>query len=371
MSSPSSSYRTWWSRGAVAGLATALAAVFVTPALAGGSKPTPAPKPTGKPATPTESFGSLAELEGAADEAEAASAKELRKARYQKVVAYLASKPDATDKEKALSTAMDLAEEIEAWAQTVEHANAYLKAYPEGGEKLNALVTKAGALAHVGKKDETMAAYNAAFEAMDVDATNPNTVLGAYLAYADFLLGDGDVDGARAAYQSLKDKFASHQAGGQIAQIATSFENNLDSIGQDATAFPEASKDVEGKPVSVADFKGKVVLIQFWATWCPPCRAEMPNIIKAYKRFKDKGFDVLGVSRDRPPEGEQKLVDYAKAKGMPWRQVSYKGGADEIAEAYGVNGIPHTVLVGRDGKVVRVGVRGEALQRALEKLFGK
>jgi thiol-disulfide isomerase/thioredoxin len=350
-----------------AAVALAASIPFAVPAaFAGGGKPAPAAKPGAKPAT--EKYASLGDLETAADAAEAAAQKDLRRARYEKVVAYIAANPDAKDRERAVGTAMDLAEEVEAWAKAVEHADAYLKAYEKGERRIDALLTKAGALTHVGTKDTTKAAYDAAFEAVDVEKTNPNLVLGAYSSYADYLVDQNDLEGAKAACQAAKDKFASHEASSQIAGLVEGWAKNLEMIGTDAIEIPANAKDLEGKPVTLADYKGKVVLIDFWATWCGPCRAEMPNVIKAYTKYRAKGFEVLGISLDRPGDVE-KLKSYIKDKAMPWRQVHYSEGPNDVATAYGVEGIPHTVLVGADGKVIRIGLRGPGLEKALAKLF--
>ena len=354
--------------------ATALAALglvasipFAAPAaFAGGGKSTPPPaKPAAKPA---EKYASLADLEAAADETEAAAHKDLRRARYEKVVAYLAANPEAKDREQAVGTAMDLAEEVEEWAKAVEHADAYLKAYEKGERRVDVLFSKAGALTHVGAKEATVAAYADAFAAVDVEKTNPNVVLGACAAYADYLMDQNDVEGARGAYQKVKDLYASHPAADQIAGLLEGWAKNLDQIGADAIAFPDGAKDLDGKPVTLADFKGKVLLIDFWATWCGPCRAEMPNVIKAYTKYHAKGFEVLGVTLDRAHDAD-KVKAFIKDKGMPWRQCYYENGDNEVAKAYNVEGIPHTVLVGGDGKVLRIGLRGPALEKALERLF--
>ena len=168
-------------------------------------------------------------------------------------------------------------------------------------------------------------------------------------------------------WQKLKDFYAGAGFSDDVAKLAEGQMKPLEAIGQEATAIPESAKDLAGKAVTLADYKGKVLLIDFWATWCGPCRAEMPHVIAAYKKFHDKGFEVLGVSLDRPND-VQKLKDYIKDKDMPWRQVHYMG-ENEVATAYGVEGIPHTVLVDREGKVVRVGLRGEALSKKLGQLL--
>jgi len=133
--------------------------------------------------------------------------------------------------------------------------------------------------------------------------------------------------------------------------------------GSDPVAF--TAKDLDGKSVSPADYKGKVLLIDFWATWCGPCMGELPNVLKAYEQYHDKGFEILGVSLDR--DGDRaKLESVMKEKGMTWRQIyDGKWWASEIAVLHDVQAIPFTILIGRDGKVVGTNLRGEKLGPAV------
>ncbi len=139
------------------------------------------------------------------------------------------------------------------------------------------------------------------------------------------------------------------------------------SAGQKAPAFH--AKTVDGKTVNFPDdYKGKVVLLDFWATWCPPCRAELPRVVAAYNKFHDKGFEIVSVSLDQPQHGPA-LLQFVRDNNMTWPQI-YDGGywKAAIAVQYGVEAIPCPVLVDGDtGKIIATdtGALGRNLETAL------
>lgn len=140
-------------------------------------------------------------------------------------------------------------------------------------------------------------------------------------------------------------------------------------LGQKAMDFTQ--NDVNGKPVRLSDFKGKYVLIDFWASWCGPCRQENPNVLRAYNKYKDQNFTVLGVSLDNPGQKEAWL-QAIKEDGLSWTQVSdLKGGNNEVAEMYQVKSIPTNFLVGPDGKILAKNLRGADLENKILELLDK
>lgn len=138
-------------------------------------------------------------------------------------------------------------------------------------------------------------------------------------------------------------------------------------VNQVAPDFSAATPD--GKTLKLSDLRGKYVLLDFWASWCGPCRAENPNVVKAYNRFKDKNFDILGVSLDRTGD-EQKWTAAIAKDGLTWHHVSdLKWWDSAVAKLYMINSIPQNFLLDPQGRIIAMNLRGEALEEALEKVI--
>jgi thiol-disulfide isomerase/thioredoxin len=128
-------------------------------------------------------------------------------------------------------------------------------------------------------------------------------------------------------------------------------------------------KDTNGKTLSLAKYKGKVVLLDFWATWCQPCKVEMPNVIRIHKKFNPKGFEIIGISLDSDARA---LENFVKANGIAWPQYfDGKGWKNDVAGLYRVRSIPATYLIDKKGKIRYQSLRGAELEKAVEQLLSE
>ncbi len=137
---------------------------------------------------------------------------------------------------------------------------------------------------------------------------------------------------------------------------------------QPGMVAPEFTQnDTAGNPVNLSDFKGKYLLIDFWASWCGPCRRANPTVVAAYQKFESKGFTILGVSMDKDRE---KWLQAISKDGLTWKHVSTLEGWDNpVGKLYGVNSIPHAILIDPEGKIIKRGLHAEELDSLLSELI--
>ena len=218
------------------------------------------------------------------------------------------------------------------------------------------------------KTEELVAQINAAREngktlLFDFIKANINNELGEYM----FMTSSGmfEVEEQKKILDMASEEYkASDNVQRIIARIETVEKV---AIGRDFVDI--TMENPEGETISLSDYagKGKYVFIDFWAAWCGPCINEMPNVVEAYKKYKDKGLEIVGVSLDQDKE---KWIEGIKELEMTWPQMSdLKLWESEAVELYGFRGIPHTVLLDKEGKIIAKDLRGEALHEKLAELL--
>ncbi len=195
----------------------------------------------------------------------------------------------------------------------------------------------------------------------DAVLAKPNTMLAAYLLFsgAHAQTSPAQIDSLLAIVAGVPANAFTDSLVVRRGRLAAT------AVGVEAPDFTQAQPD--GTPLSLSSLRGKLVLIDFWASWCGPCRVENPNVVKLYDRFKDRGFDILGVSLDSNRDAWLKAI---ADDGLAWNHVSdLKFWQNAVAVQYGVRSIPHTVLVGPDGVIIAKNLRGAALEAKVAELL--
>jgi thiol-disulfide isomerase/thioredoxin len=158
----------------------------------------------------------------------------------------------------------------------------------------------------------------------------------------------------------------------QIQKMGESFAGTLRRLSLPGHPMEISGTLLNGKPFDQKTLAGKVVLVDFWATWCGPCVAEIPNVLEQYEKYHKDGFEVVGISLDQEREALEKFVTEQK---LPWpilfEEPKGDGWQHPLATFYGISGIPTVVLIGRDGNVITLDARGEKLGERLDAIFKK
>ncbi|MGB3008161.1 MAG: TlpA disulfide reductase family protein [Chitinophagaceae bacterium] len=193
---------------------------------------------------------------------------------------------------------------------------------------------------------------------------NPSSPIAMY-ALQQYAGWDIDADKIEPLFNALSEKIRSYPS-------AVDFQMNLETAqktGIGKTAMEFTQNDTLGIPVSLSAFRGRYVLVDFWASWCGPCRSENPNVVKVFNKYKDRNFHIIGVSLDRPGQNAKWMKAINDDK-LRWTHVSdLKFWDNEVAKQYGIKAIPQNLLIDPSGKIIAKNLRGEELEAKLGELI--
>ena len=273
---------------------------------------------------------------------------------------YLRQNPKAEDRDQAYAALFNKAIEHDWFSEAEEQGRQYLKSDPEGPVKALAQIILTMGRAQAGQFDEALKRFR---ELMQGIGQNEQEEFAASFSenLATAAITAGEFGIAREVYAALLSRFSDSP---NLRQKVQRDLKRLDKVGKPAPSF--TSEDITGKTVRLEAYRGKYVLIDFWATWCAPCIGEVPRLQAAYRTYHGAGFEIIGVSLD---ESKTAVVDFAKARNIPWPQLHNASGSADLVEGFGVSSIPATYLIDPRGTIIRLDVRGKALEETLSRLI--
>ncbi len=189
----------------------------------------------------------------------------------------------------------------------------------------------------------------------------------AFFAASQYAGWNIDVDKIEAILKQLPEEQKQYNSTKKLFGIVETAKKTA--IGKTALDFTQ--NDTLGLPVTLSSFRGKYVLVDFWASWCNPCRAEYPAVVKIYQAYKDKNFHILGVSLDRPG-AKDRWLEAIHTDNLNWTHVSdLKWWQNEVAQLYGIQAVPQNLLIDPSGKIIAKNLDGAKLEKKLAEIYGK
>ncbi|QEH33530.1 Thiol-disulfide oxidoreductase ResA [Aquisphaera giovannonii] len=273
--------------------------------------------------------------------------------------AYLRQNPKADDRDQGYAALFNKAIEHDWFADTEEAATRYVKNDPDGPVRALAQIILTMSRATAGRYEEALARYKELMNGLgkpeeETFATSFSETFAGSAATA------GEFATAKQVYTILQERFPDSTT---VRDKVTREIGRLDRIGKPVESFQAI--DLNGKAIRSESLKGKYVLVDFWATWCGPCLAELPRLQETYRKYHDAGFEILSISLD---ETRTPVADFVSTRKIPWPQVHNGSAGTDLVEAFGVGSIPASYLVDPEGTIIRLDLRGQSLDAALAKL---
>jgi thiol-disulfide isomerase/thioredoxin len=273
---------------------------------------------------------------------------------------YLSKSPRAEDRDQGYAALFNKAIEHDWFADTEQAAKRYLAIDPDGPVRALAQIITTMARAQAGRFDEALARYKELLGGLG--KSDQEEFASSFTdTFATAAIAAGEFTTARAVFETLQERFPDSPS---LRDKVTKELGRLDRVGKQAPDVE--AQDLAGKTVRLGALQGKYVLVDFWATWCAPCIAELPRLQEAYRKYHAVGFEIVAVSLD---ETRSAVVDFVKVRKLPWPQVHNATAGADLVEAFGVSSIPAAYLIDPEGKIIRLDLRGPALGATLSRLI--
>ena len=276
------------------------------------------------------------------------------------LLGYIESNPKAVDLDQAYMTMLNKVIEYDWFLDFEKPALTYLSKYPDGPIRSLAQIVATMARGHADDFTGALKRYEELMSGLGKPEQEEFAV-NFTDSFANVATAAGQFDTSRKAFDILLAKY------GQNADLRKKIEDEIEHLKLVGKPAPEiVANDVKGDPFRLANVQGKYVLLDFWASWCAPCVADLPNLAVTYAKYRSRGFEIIGINLD---ESKDALIDFTTTRNVPWRQIHNVTCGGDVVEAYGVSRLPASFLIDPSGNLIRMELKGKTLDKVLDTLL--